>query len=352
MIIARPTASEERWLVLADRYAGLRALVARAGKSGGWKTSTWLGRCLGFVLGLIGSGLLGGTLAVFPQPLFVGGLLLMVAAEWLVARRRVFRSGIEEAVYLCGAVAVTVQLLMWSDGSNDALGVALIATAVLLVGWRLLNPLFTTAAAVLYVFAIAMVNASLLGGHMNTTAAAMASIAVAVGALIASGHAWRRPSHDRMFEGLVIVMPWCAYAWLVAYSWDGQSMDRSVALLVAAVFFAATLLAGVKRGQHAALIGALGNLLCMGHALHRLLPWPDHWQLMVAGAVVLVVALVLERRLRRGGRVTSAAIDEPAGLDIAQLAGAMSVTPAHAATPEGVHGQGGSFGGGGASGRF
>ena len=38
--------------------------------------------------------LLAGVLSPLPSPLIVGGLLLVVAAEWLVAQRRVFRSGI------------------------------------------------------------------------------------------------------------------------------------------------------------------------------------------------------------------------------------------------------------------
>ena len=49
----------------------------------------------------------------------------------------VYRSGVEEALYLCGAVAVVVQLLVWSDGNNEALGVALLATGVLLLDGRL-----------------------------------------------------------------------------------------------------------------------------------------------------------------------------------------------------------------------
>jgi hypothetical protein len=33
---------------------------------------------------------------------------------------------------------------------------------------------------------------------------------------------------------------------------------------------------GVKRRQHAPLIGALGSPACAAYALHRLLPWPMH----------------------------------------------------------------------------
>jgi hypothetical protein len=282
------------------------------------------------------------------------GLFLMIAAEWLVAQRRVFRSGIEEAVYLCGAVAVVVQLLMWSDGRNEALGVALIASAVLLVGWRLLNPLFTTLAAALYVLAVALVDATFLGGRMQALEAAVASAAIAIGALLAAGFTWRRPSHARMVDGLLIVMPWLAYAWLVAYSPPGAAAAASdwTALAVALFFLAATLLAGVKRRQHAALAGALGNLLCVADAVHRLLPWPLHWQLIAAGSAALATAVVLDRRLRHREGICSRVIAAPAEMDLVQLAGVASITPVAAAPLPGVQGQGGEFGGGGATGRF
>ena len=37
----------------------------------------------------------------------------------------------------------------------------------------------------------------------------------------------------------------------------------------------------------APLIGALGNLVCAGYVLYRLLPWPLHWQLIMYGGVLL-----------------------------------------------------------------
>jgi len=63
--------------------------------------------------------------------------------------------------------------------------------------------------------------------------------------------------------------------------------------------------------------------------------------------------VLLDRMLRDHEEgVTSRKLDEPAGLDLLQLAGAAHITPAPAATPASVQGQGGDFGGGGASGRF
>jgi len=354
MIIVRPTVSEERWLVLADRYPALQASVEQLGKGGGWKTSTWLGRCLGFVLGLAGTGMLAGVLSYAPAPWLVGGLMLVVVAEWMVAQRRVFRSGVEEALYLCGTVAIVVELLVWSTGNNNALDVALIATAVLLVGWRLLNPLFTTLAAAGYSLAIAVIDGSLFGGSMYTREAAAACVLLAVGALVAGGRKWRRPSHDRMFDGLVIAMPWLAHGWLVQYNGSSTVATHGVALAMALAFLVVNLFVGVKRRQHAPLIGTLGNLACVAYSIYRLMPWPMHWQLIAAGVVLLAVVVLLERLLRhRSKGITSRAIEEPSGMDFVQVVGAGHLSPAPGSpAPAGVQGQGGEFGGGGASGRF
>jgi hypothetical protein len=352
MIIARPTVTEERWLHVAARYPALRAAAEQTGEGGNWKTTTWLGRCLGVLLCLFGMSMLGGVLSQFPAPLLTGGLLLVVVAEWLVARRRVFRSGIEEVLYLCGAVAVVGQMLIWSHGNNVGLAIALVATAVLLAGWRLLNPLFATLAAMGYSFAIALFDERLLDGHVHMLEAGVASAVLAVVALVAAGRKWQRPSRDAMFDGLVIVMPLLAYGWLVAYRWSGASMNWA-ALALALAFVTTWLIVGVKRRQHAPLIGALGLLVCVAYSLHELLHWSMHWELIAAGGALLVVSVTLDRRLRhRADGITCAKIDEPA-LDLLQVAGAAHLTPAPvAAPPAGVQGQGGEFGGGGASGRF
>jgi hypothetical protein len=354
MIIARPTASEERWLVLADRYPALHAAIDATRRGNGWKTTTWLGRCLGFVLGIVGSLMLAGVLSQFPAPWLTGGLLLIGVAEWLVAQRRVFRSGVEEAPYLCGVVAVVVQLLVWSDGNNDALGVALIATAVLFAGWRLLNPLFTTLAAAGYSLAVALTGGSLFGGSLQTQAAGLACAVLAIGGLLAGAREWRRPSHDRMLDGMVIAMPWIGYGWLVQYNVNNGVSAHYLALPFALAFLVVNLLMGAKRRQHAPLIGAVGNLVCAAYSLHRLLAWPMHWRLIAGGAALLAVAIVLERVLRhRDAGVTSRALNEPVGLDVVQIAGAASLAPATGSPPPAaVHGQGGEFGGGGASGRY
>ncbi len=353
-MMARPTIEEERWLMLAARYPALRAVIEQAGHGGRWKTTTWLSRCLMFLLGLVGTFMFAGVLSPFPSPWLVGGLLAMGTAEWMIAQRRVFHSGVEEAIYLCGAMAVVIQLLIWNVGNHDALGAALIATTVLLVGWRLLNPLMTTVAAGLYSFTIALAGTNFFGGDTHSMRAGSFCVVLAMVALVASGREWQRPSHDRMIAGLVITMPWLAQIWLVADAWRGDVRMRYIALGLALTFLIMNLVVGVKRRQHAPLIGALGNLVCVAFALHRLLPWSMHWQLIAAGGVLLVMAVVLERVLRdRSAGLTSRALEEPGELALVQLAGASSIAPSPGdAPPATAQGQGGGFGGGGASGRF
>ena len=352
-MIARPTVEQERWLLLADRYPGLRAAADLHDRGGGWRTSTWWARILGFLLGLLATSLLSGVLWVLPARWLVGGALLMLAAEWLVAKRRVYRSGIEEAVYLCGAVCVVIQILDWSSGNNLGAACTLIATSVLLVGWRLLNPVLTTLAAAGYSLAIATASETFYDSRWHSGAAAIFCVALAVVALVAGARQWRRPSHDRMFDGLVIVMPWLAYGWLMALDWTGRS-ENYLALAVAACCCVIWCSVGATRRSHPPLIGAAGSLVCMACSLHYLVAWPVHWQLIAAGAVLLVVAVALERLLRnRDAGITSRALLEPAGIDIAQFAGAASLAPAPgAAPPETMQGQGGDFAGGGANGRF
>jgi hypothetical protein len=355
MIIARPSVKEERWLVLALRHAALRQQIEQTGQGGRWKTTTWLARCLGFLLGLLATGLFAGMLAPFHSPWLFGGIVMVLVAEWLVAQRRVIHSGVEEAVYLCGAVAIVGQILLWNrSGGHEEVGVALIAAAMVLVGWRLLNPYITTLAAATFSLAVAFSSGSVFGGGMRERAAGMFCAAVALAALIASGWQWRRPSTDRMLNGLVVVMPWLAYVWLAVWAGNPQGFRQQEARILALGFFLLYVITGLVRRSHAPLIGALGLLVCTAIALRNLVYWPLHWQLIAAGAVLLVVAVLADRLLRpRLAGITSRPLEETGGLDLLQVAAAAHIAPrAGDAPPAAVEGQGGGFGGGGASGRF
>jgi hypothetical protein len=355
MIIARPTVKEERWLTLALRYPALRSVVEQAGNGGSWKTTTWLARCLGFLLGLLATGMFAGMLAPFPSPWLFGGIVMCGVAEWLVAQRRVIHSGVEEAVYLCGAIAIVVQILLWNrSGGHEEIGVALVAAAMLLVGWRLLNPYITTLAAATFSLAVAMSSGHFLGGGMREMEAGFFCAALAVAALIASGWDWQRPSTDRMLNGLVVVMPWLSYVWFAAWSWSYSPSRAQAALAIVLGFFVVYVVVGIRRRSHAPLIGALGLLVCTAWALRHFVIWPLHWQLIAAGGVLMVAAIAVDRLLRpRLEGVTSRPLEEASGLDLLQVAAAAHLAPRPGdAPPAAVQGEGGGFGGGGASGRF
>jgi hypothetical protein len=296
-----------------------------------------------------------GMMAPFHSPWLFGGVVMMAVAEWLVAQRRVIHSGVEEAVYLCGAIAAVVQILLWNrSGSHEEIGVALIAAAVLLVGWRLLNPFITTLAAAGFSLAVATSSGSLFGGGMRELQAGIFCAALALSALIAGGWQWQRPSHDRMLDGLVIVMPWLSYGWLAAWTGSFALQRAQVALAFVLGFFVLYIVIGIRRRSHAPLIGALGLLVCTAWALRHFVSWALHWQLIAAGLVLLIGAIAIDRLLRsRLQGVTSRPLQEVAGLDLLQVAAAAHLAPRPGdAPPAPLQGHGGGFGGGGASGRF
>jgi hypothetical protein len=92
----------------------------------------------------------------------------------------------------------------------------------------------------------------------------------------------------------------------------------------------------------------------MIHALDRLLSWSLHWKMIACGAALMLTALLLDRWLKQARNgITSRPAAEPASWGLLEIAAAAHLAPAAGSPPpEAVHGQGGSFGGGGASGRF
>src|SRR5690349_6923103 len=95
-----PTAQQERWMAAASRLDVPTDTPWLIERNGGWKSFSLLTRCAFFVLGVIAAGLTAGIcyLLDFPGPMFVSGVIAIVAAEVLIAQRRLFRCGIEEAL--------------------------------------------------------------------------------------------------------------------------------------------------------------------------------------------------------------------------------------------------------------
>jgi hypothetical protein len=365
----RPTSVEERWRVLAERYPSLRPLALDAAEAGDWKYATLLTRCVFFVLGLFAASLGYGVFLLIGVPVtgIVTGAVLIAVAEALIGQRRMFASGIEESLWASGAAMIAFDLFRNLMLDADAIGALMMACALALAGWRLLNPLFTTVAAILASLSLAI----LVGRGWNLAHVENAGYACfGLGLIALAAGAWRfqRPSYDRMLDWLVAAMPVIGYFWLsvnrnvpltLQMLRDGDLLALLPLLLVVA-FALASLLAGLRRRTHAPLIALLACIPLLAYELRALTGLALQWRLIAWGGVGLLVAIGIERMLRAAREgITSRNVEESNGaLDLAQLASTAMATPsggaagAGPAPAPGVEGQGGSFGGGGASGRY
>lgn len=376
---ARPDPAQERWLALAARYPGLRASIeAVPTRTGGWQSTTWLSRCLSFGLGLLAAAMILGALAWLPGRLLWAGAAMLAVAEWLIRARRHFRLGLEEALWTCGAVTVAFELQALFALHESGQIAALVALTLLLAGLRLLNALLTSLAALLASVALAAGTATLVGWSTRFTLASVACGTAALVALAAGRARLRRPSHDRMLDGLVLALPLAAFGWATAAAPQalGAGADpytRTAAWLpplLALGLGAACLAAGLSRRRHAPLLAALGCLVALAWGLREVGALALHTRLLLWGTLALLVSVALERWLRepRGGFTSRSVAGDETALDGLQSAAAVLLAPRASAAAGGdaqpgpggepqaggdsVDGGGGSFAGGGATGRF
>ena len=363
MIVQRPTPDQERWLRITARLALPRPTPELAARTGGWKSVSPLARGALFVLGIIAAALslAIGDLLRLPYFLVVVGIALLAAAEWLAAARRFFSCGIEEALGLVGLAAVAVQFQEWIGGVHD-LGMSLLIAAVLAIaGIRFLNPLFIALAAAALSFTSYFSHA--LPAVSAPVLASCYGFAVAAGALFVGARQVRRPAHEQMIRWLMVTMPLCAYLWVAGFSWPlsvgagpgGVSPARVIALIGPLVLGLVALTAGLRRRAHAPLITFMVCMACAVSESRHYTHLSMQARLIVGGCVLLAIAVALERALgtpRRG--VTARRLSGSVGAtDLLSMAGAAVLAPVAPASADGrVHGGGGEFGGGGASGRY
>ncbi|MCZ8130150.1 MAG: hypothetical protein O9284_02455 [Steroidobacteraceae bacterium] len=369
---SRPTPAQERWLAAGQELRGAVPADAIRIRAGGWRTTGLLARVALFALGSVAA-LLIALLCHTPVgfagsalPIVVGGLLAVVAGEWLARAQRLHASGIEEGLIATGAVLAALAVLV--DGDAGHYWQPVLAVALGVAGLRLLNPLLTTLAVGL---AIGWLAADVLAVPLDArlgvgTTALLLAAGVAVLALAAGARRFERPAHDRMLDWLVVALPPAFYvaspAWLAGTG--GALPSAAAGPVIAAPLLlglaAAFLATAWRRRTAAPLRGALAGLACAAVELQRLLQLDPAWWAIGTGIAVLVAAVAVDRWLRvpRAG-VTSVRLDareDP--LDLLQAAGA-SVLAQGAATndaraPAGSGGDfgGGRYGGGGASGGY
>ena len=350
MIELRPSPQQERWLAAAARFK-LRNHPWIAQRTGGWSAPSFIARCAFFVLGAVGAGL---TAAVFEivshgAALFVAGVILLVAAEWLILRKRLFHAGVEEAVWTGGLLLLAAQFITARGEAGVAAAIALVLAAAAV---RLLNPFLLTLA-----FAAASMVIELSGGHRLwgehdiATAASVFCYVVGVSALLLAQMRFARPSHDHMLSWLMIIMPVCGFLWLAT---QHAPAIRVATGLASGVFALTALLVGIRRRNHAPLLACMASLGCLAYQLRDLTALPLKAKLIVWGCAALLAALALDRYLRTPRRgITSHQIGEGmAALDLVQWVGAGALSPKVAPHAEPFKGGGGTFGGGGADGSY
>lgn len=295
-----------------------------------------------------------------PTPLMLTGLSALLVTEWLIWRRHLWRAGIDEALGGAGALLLAVGIANAGHLSDRGTAWA-VAVALALAGFRLLQPLFTTVAAVACTTALSLTLVPSLFGINRTVTMQMSAlcfVAAAV-ALAAGARTCREPAFTRMLDGLVIVLPPVGYLWAASFQGllvvpPGLPLWSRLYLSLVPLFFGVTALwIGLRRRRHAPLHAALLCLACVCWQQRTWLPAAWHWWLIIFGGATLLVTVALDRWLRtpRHG-ITSRSdarhhVDEVA-LELAGVAIASPVSQSSQTT----RGSGGGFGGGGAEGRW
>lgn len=366
----RPSPAEERWLAAIAELGDALPPAAVAERSGGWRCTGLLARSALFGLGLVAAALLFGILGAGEvSNLLVAGIVATAAAEWLSARKRLYASGIEEGLTVAGFVLVAAWVVMqlqtgsaWASWSTLVL-----VAAVGAAGLRRLNPFVTACATIGFVGWAGSTRAadafdSWVGTNLTTL---VLGCALAATALYFGARDYQRPSHDRMLDWSVATLPLATYA--LYASWGAFTVDqgagpggavRVVAVLLLVVLGVAMLRTGLQRRRHAPLWGFLGCVAGVALELRGAFALaPETW-LIGFGLAALVAGVLLERHLRqpRNG-VTSVALTRREGpLDLLQIAGtallAKHVAPESRPAEASYVGDGGRFGGGGASGSY
>jgi hypothetical protein len=368
----RPSPDEERWLAVASELGAAVPRSAVAERTGGWRSTGPLARIALFVLGLVAAALLFGILGSGNETnLLFAGLIAAIAAEWLIVKKRLHASGIEEGLCVAGFLMIGAWITTLIEprphfGGDTVDTLVLIAVAAA-AGLRLLNPLVTTGAVLAFVYwagstTTARALDQTIGGGVTalTLGCALAALALALGA-----REYRRPSHDRMLDWLVATLPVAAYAQHA--TWDtyallhfpgGAGTGRLVAAVLLLALGAALLVAGLRRRRHAPLLGFMGCVACLAVELRLATTLATETWLILYGLAALVAGVALDRYLRqpRNG-LTSAALDSREGpLDLLQTAGAALLAQRTAPEPPpsrpAVTPGEGRFGGGGASGNY
>jgi hypothetical protein len=264
-------------------------------------------------------------------------IVCIAAAETLIRKHNFFGTGVEAALWICGLIALIFAL----PGQSKPEAIFLFAAAFAIAGWRLRQPYFGAAAVLLCIAYFGIRNAN--------DVVFIAAVAVIIVSLLGLSREQKRPSVQRLFETLLIAAPIMPAIWKGAV---GPAMFTSIYLLLAIALFSTAL---VIRQHAPAISGAVCGVIAF-IALQDVIDARLDFQLMAAGAVLLIASAMISRGLRNNtsGLVTSPSSITPFDEEL-QLAATVALAPKTDASAPHEPGRGeggGEFGGAGATGKF
>lgn len=327
------------WPSVADERGVALKKLGLPAETGGWKRYRFHVQIAFFILTLI-------AISAFSVLAFVNrsvgslinAVIVLTIAEVLIAINRFFETGVETALWLAGVTFIVIAL----PHTGSAEGILVVGALAAIAGARLLNPFIGGLAAMSVIVYAAVKNATPLQ-------CALLGVVIALGAAAAQLVEWQRQSVERLFQTIAILAP---LAGVIAAEF-GSSPDHQAIAVVYIITAAIILALGVSvRARALLLTGALHAAIAAYEASY-LSNAPLETKLIAGGIVVLAIAIVLSRLLRKNtaGFVTTES--SLTGYDeVMQIAGAIHTSPnapQEQPTSSGFQSGGGSFGGGGAS---
>lgn len=355
-----PTPDEERRIALRNRAdvwksegvidPGQRVAI-EAALASRWTSFGMLASIALFVLTFLAVGTAGWFVDLILP--FDANLLTAAAsigiAELFVVRFRWWGTGVEQALWLSGLCWVILSLP--GNGSEEA--VLLFAAAAAIAGFRLRSAPLGVLGALLVVLYLGLRSNSAqwrVSPHAEAFAAAAIAVAVAtaIGATFAVSREMKRPSTERLWSGLLILVPVAAL--LASGYWEQRYVLAGIGGALAMLLVAA----GLVLRHHAPLLSAMLLSALAGADLVRSAPIVEEAMLGIFGAVFLTLAFAVSRLLRGRTRGLVIAQSKLTVIDEAvETAASFGAADHHAEAPapQGPEG-GGGFGGAGSTGEY
>lgn len=326
------SAEKRGWITGAEGKAASAALAP------GWRRTSLLLRLIGFVTGIVLASALFGLCELFELP---SGILTAIgaiaAAEFLILRKRFWRGGIEESLWIGGLFSVIFDL----PGPPQNEGLLLFAAASLVAAIRLLHPWF------------AALSIAFVAGYMHSEFGGWSTVALLYSAAALSVVVVSRRRRSPMVESLASILAVFAFPPAYILLKLNDLVPNHVAILAGFLSAAAMLGAGIVLRHHAPLLGSLLLFSVVSGDWAATWPVRPEWRFLLCGGVALAGAQLADRMLRgRTKGVTSRREPDIEALEIVQAVSVHASARTEVDTPAQREGRGGEFGGGGASGDY